>query len=89
MKELQFSLASFLLFCGAFPIWVFLIWAVADSKAFGTGPHRFLLAPYVLIGITIAVQRLLRNCPNSWSLSSLIAAVIAVGSLTLAQWMSK
>ena len=88
MEMSQLSLSSLLLLGGAIPIWLFLIVVVPQSTGWGGGPSRFFVAPFVLAGMTAAVYRLLRNRRNVWSLSALVAAVIALGSLSLAAWMS-
>ena len=62
--------------------------AIPQSTGMGGSPSRFFVAPFVLAGITAAIHRLLRNYRNAWSLSALLAAVIALGSLSLVAWMS-
>jgi hypothetical protein len=88
MKRYQFSLCSWLLVGAAAPIWLVLIVTVPQSTGFGGSGTRFIMAPLVLLGITAAVHRLLRDRPSAWALSALIAAVICLGSLCFAAWMS-
>jgi membrane protease YdiL (CAAX protease family) len=88
MNRFQLSLSSLLLLCAAVPIWLFLIVAVPRSSGWGGSSARFFMAPIVLTGITVAVHRLVRGHRNAWALSALVAAVISLGSLTLAAWMS-
>ena len=88
MKKFQLSLGSLLLLCAAAPIWIFLIVIVSQSTGWGGNSTRFYMAPLVLTGITAAVHRLLRDHRNAWALAFLAAAVIALGSLSLAAWMA-
>jgi hypothetical protein len=85
----HFSLSSWLLVCAAVPIWLSLIVIVPQSTGWGGSSSRFCVAPFVLAGITIAIRQLLRGRRNAWPLSALLAAVIALGSLSvLAWWLS-
>ena len=84
----QQSLFSSLLFVGAIPIWLFLIVTIPKSSAWGASTGRFLIAPIVLVGITIAIHWLLRDHRNAWAISTLLAAVIALGSISLAVLMA-
>ena len=88
MDKFQLSLSSLLLVCAAVPIWLFLIVVVPQSPGWGGSSSRFFMAPFVLIGITAAVHRLLRGRRDAWALSALVAAVISLGSLSLAAWIS-
>ena len=89
MARPQFSLMTMLLLSAAIPIWLFLIVALPESPGFGGSPSRFIMAPLVLGGITVAIHRLLRGHRNAWALSSLLAAVIALGSLNFAAWVAR
>ena len=88
MNSHHVSLSSLLLLFAAAPIWVSLIVAVPQSSGWGGSPMRFMMAPLVLIGITAAVYRLVRGHQNAWAMSALAAAVISLGSLSLAAWIS-
>jgi len=89
MKKYQTSLMSFLLLCGALPIWLFLIVAVPQSTGWGGSPVRFVAAPLVLSVMTVAIRRLFGNHRDAWAISVLLAAVIALSSLSAAAWISK
>lgn len=82
----HFSLSSWLLVCAAVPIWLFLIVIVPQSTGWGGSSSRFFVAPFVLAGITTAMHQLLRGRRNAWPLSALLAAVIALGSLSILAW---
>lgn len=84
----KFTLSSWLLLFGAAPIWLFLIVVVPQSIGWGGSSSRFFVAPLVLAGITIAMQRLLRAYRNAWPLSALLAALTALGTLSIAAWLS-
>ncbi len=88
MERPRFNLATFLLLSAAIPIWVFLAVAVPVSTGWGGNPFRFVAAPLVLCGMTVAIQRLLRDRANSWPISVLAAGFIAIASLSIAAWLS-
>jgi len=88
MDNRRFSLSSLLLSCAGVPIWVYLIVAVPQSAGWGGSPMRFVMAPLVLTGITVAVHRLVRGYRNAWAMSAFAAAVVSLGSLSLAAWVS-
>ena len=88
MNSHRFSLSSLLLLFAAAPIWVCLIVAVPQSTGWGGSPMRFVMAPLVLTGITVVIYRLVRGHRNAWAMSAFAAAVISLGSLSLAAWMS-
>jgi hypothetical protein len=85
----QIRLATLLLLSGAVPIWLYLCVIVPMSPAFGRGNIRFFLAPFVLLGMTCAVQRLFRSYPHSWAVAALCAGLIAIGSLQVATFLSR
>jgi hypothetical protein len=84
MKRRQVNLATILLLGAALPIWLFLFVTVPFSTGWGASDFRFLAAPLVLVGTTFAVHRLVRRLPNAWGLAMLLAAVIALASLSIA-----
>jgi hypothetical protein len=86
MRETRFDLATLLLLSAALPIWIFLIFAVSSSP--NMGPLRFIGAPVVLCGITVAIQRLLVGRRNSWSIAAFAAGVIVLTSISVAQLLS-
>jgi hypothetical protein len=86
VQRYQLSLLSFLLLCGALPIWMFLTVAVSQSHEFGW--HGFVIVPLVLVGITAAIHWLLRQYRNSWATSALLAGVIVLSALYAAARLS-
>ena len=88
MQRYQISLMSFLLLSGAIPVWLSLAVMVPQSTGWGGSPVRFVAAPLALGGITVAIHRLLRHYRDAWAISALLAAVVALSSLSAAAWMS-
>jgi hypothetical protein len=88
MARPQITLSTFLLLAAALPIWILLAVAVPASTGWGGNPLRFVAAPLVLCGVTVAIHRLVRNCPNPWSISALLAGVIIWGALLAVFWIS-
>ena len=87
MERYQISLMSFLLLGGAMPIWIWLAVAIPQSTGWGGSPIRFVIAPLVLVAMTVAIHRLLRQYRDAWAISALLAAVIARSSLYAVAWM--
>jgi hypothetical protein len=82
MRRWQFSLTSMLLVVTAFPLWVLLIIFLPES------PHvHFLLPPFVLCGVTAAVQRLVRRHRDAWAISVLLAGLVVMGFLISAAFL--
>ena len=88
MKGPQISLATSLLLIGALPIWMLLIVVVPASTGWGGGSFRFVAAPLTLIAMTAAIHILFRRWKDGWAASMLLAAVVALGSLSVAAWIS-
>ena len=88
MDRPQISVLTLLLLVAALPIWLALVVVVPLSPGFGGGPFRFVVAPLVLGGITVAIHRLVSRFRSAWGLSALTAAVIALGSLSVAAWLT-
>jgi hypothetical protein len=88
MQKYQVSLASLLLLAGGLPIWLFLIVVVPQSTGWGGNPIRFVTAPLVLGGMTVAIRRLFGKHQEAWAISVLLAAIIALASSYAALWMS-
>jgi hypothetical protein len=84
MARPRFSLLDFACIVAAVPIWVFLLILTSGGTGFGTGQFRFIVAPLVLGGMTVAMQRLVR----SWALSALLSGLIALGVLRIAFWLA-
>lgn len=88
MQRRQLSLMSILILSAAAPIWLLLIVIVPQSTAWGGGITRYFVAPFVLTGITIAVHWLLRGRRDAWAIAALAAALIALGTLSVAAWLA-
>jgi heme O synthase-like polyprenyltransferase len=84
MERPRLSLMELLLVAAAMPIWLFLFVTVPQSTGWGGSAFRFVAAPLVLSGITVAIHRLVRNARAAWALSMFIAGIIAMGSLLVA-----
>ncbi|MCI0331848.1 MAG: hypothetical protein L0228_01320 [Planctomycetes bacterium] len=76
MRRWQFSLTSMLLIVTACPIWVLLIIFLPENPNI-----HFLLPPFVLCGVTVAVQRLVRRHRDAWAISVLFAGLIVTAFL--------
>ena len=87
MQRYQISLMSVLLLGGGLPFWLFLIVAVPYSTGWGGSPVRFVAAPLVLSGVTVAVHRLFAKHRDGWAIAVLLAGIIALSSLSAAAWM--
>ena len=83
MERPQISLTTVLLLGAGLPIWLFLIIVLAGSQI---GP---LMGPFVLVGITLAIHRLVRRRQDAWGLSILLAGIIALGSLRIVAWWAE
>lgn len=65
----------------AVPIWILVVYEVSLSRAFGDGSGRFVVAPAVLCGLTVAMHRLLRTQRNAWPLSAVAGGGLALGAM--------
>lgn len=88
MERPRLSLTTLLLVTAALPMWLFLFVSVPQSTGWGGGAFRFVAAPLVLLGITVAVHRLVRNSRAAWALSMFVAGIITMGSLVLVAWLA-
>lgn len=86
MQKPTIALSTLWLLFMASPLWLVLIIAVPANM--GGGLHRFVMAPLVLLGITVAIQRLLRGYTNAWTLAALMAGTIAFAALSLSAWIA-
>jgi hypothetical protein len=77
------------LLSGGLPIWLFLIVTVPQSPDMGGIPIKFVVAPLVLIGTTVAVRTLLGRYRDAWALSVLLAAVTALILLSIVASLSR
>ena len=84
MSEKQFTFASLLLFLAAIPIWVSLTHIVITRTGFGSGLHRYYLAPLILVIASVAIYRLIRNVKHAWALSMLLAGIVLHGAVAVA-----
>jgi hypothetical protein len=89
MGRYQISLMSVLLLGGGLPIWLALILLVPGSTGWGGNPARFVMAPLVLTGMTVALHRLFAKYRDGWAIAILVAAVIAWCSLWVAFLLSR
>lgn len=85
--QTKFSLSALLIVSAAAPIWLYLIVVIPRSPGFGGGPSRFLAAPIVLTGISLALHRLLRRRTNALPIAALLSPIIALGALLVAFWL--
>jgi hypothetical protein len=76
----QITLAGLLLGAPAIPLWIYVTYVV------GSSPVGFVLPPLVLLGITIAVHRVVGSRPNAWAISALIAPILALLVLLGIAW---
>ncbi len=88
MGNRRISLMSVLLLGGGLPIWLALTFIVPQSTGWGGSPVRFVMAPLVLTGMTVALHRLFAKHRDGWAISVLLAGVIAWSSLWVAFWLS-
>jgi hypothetical protein len=79
----RFSIVGLSLVLLAVPFWVLICVEASMSTGFGGGNGRYIIPPFVLCGLTLAIQRLVRPLKNSWSLSILFAGV---GALAVLMW---
>jgi hypothetical protein len=84
MGRPQFSLATLLLLTAALPMWALVIVIGFQSRTISAGTALF-----VLCGITVATQRLVRQLRDGWALATLIAGMIALGTLSIAWWFAQ
>jgi cytochrome c oxidase assembly factor CtaG len=84
MKHSRFNLAGLVMLVLATPVWLLVSIEAYLSTGFGDGSGRYIAAPLILCGLTVAIQRLVRSQKNSWPLSALIAGVVALVALLLA-----
>jgi hypothetical protein len=83
----QINLATLLLFAAALPMWLYVAIAVTSSPGFGGSSLRYVAAPLALLGITVAVHRLICGNQYAWGLSTIIAPLITWGTLLAATWL--
>jgi len=88
MERHQISVMSVLLLGCGLPIWIALALAVPQSTGWGGSPMRFVIAPLVLAGMTLALHRLFSKHRDGWAIAILLAGVIAWCSLWAALWLS-
>ena len=81
MPSIRYSLMDLLLVATAVPIWASLSVAVSQSPGWGGSPLRYIIAPLVLCGMTVAIHHLFHGRKYDWSLSALLAGVIALTTL--------
>lgn len=86
MPRFQLSVMSVLLSAGALPIWLALTCIAPQSTGWGGSPLRFVMAPLVLTGITVALRSLFPKHRDGWAIAILLAGVIAWSSLWAAFW---
>ncbi len=73
----QFGLLSLLLVGAATPIWIWLIVTLPFNPGFGDTPTRFVITPFVLTGITVAIHRLIRKQAHAWPISIFASPLVA------------
>jgi len=83
MSRLQTSVTGMSLILIAVPIWGLVLWTTVTSTGFGAGPARFVVPPFVLCGLMLAVHRLLRPSKNALPLPMFIAGAGAMVCLVL------
>lgn len=84
MTNPRFELAGLLMVLLATPIWILIAVEAYLSPGFGSGPGRYVVAPFVLCGMTAAIHYLVRPLRNAWPLSALLAGIGALTVLLLA-----
>ena len=87
VKNFQVQLASFLLLCAAAPFWIWTTVIVSHIDVWGAGVLRYSIPPIVLVGVTAAVHRLLREIAHAWAISALTAGLVCIGALQLTVWL--
>ena len=88
MGRYQISVMSVLLLGSGLPIWLALTLGVPQSTGWGCNPMRFVMAPLVLTGITLALHRLFAKYRDGWAIAILLAGVIVWSSLWAVFWLS-
>lgn len=83
MTNSRFSLIGLSLMLLAIPIWILVTIEIRLSEGAQASQPRFLIAPFLLCGVTAAIHRLLRSRANAWPLSALIAGL---GVLAVLAW---
>lgn len=83
MSNSRLNLVGVVILLLAAPVWLLILWEASLSTGFGDGSARYVVPPFVLCGLTIAIHRLLRPRRNAWPLSALISGV---GALALLMW---
>jgi peptidoglycan/LPS O-acetylase OafA/YrhL len=83
MAGSRFNFVGLLIVLLAAPIWILVAIEVSLRADFSGSLNRYVVAPFVLGGLTAAIHRLLRPRKNSWPLSALIAGV---GTLAVLAW---
>lgn len=83
MTTSQSHLVGLVMVLLAAPVWYLIMFEASLSTGFGPGSARYIVPPFVLCGLTIAIHRLLQPRGNAWPLSALIAGV---GALAVLMW---
>ena len=83
MTNPRFNLIGLSLVLLAIPVWILVTIEIRLREGAQASQSRFLIAPFVLCGITAAIHRLLRSRANAWPLSALIAGL---GVLAVLAW---
>jgi hypothetical protein len=83
MTNSRFNLIGLSLMLLAIPVWILITIEIRLREGSEASQPRYLIAPFVLCGITAATHRLLRSYTNAWPLSALIAGL---GVLAVLLW---
>lgn len=83
----RLSLADLLLWAPVAPIWLYVMAAVRPNYGWGGALTGYVVTPLVLVGITCAIHRLLRDRRSAWALSALAASILAYLILGLFAWL--
>ena len=79
----QFTLAAFLLWSATIPVWLCVVAMLGFGPGWGAIPGAYGVVPVALLGITVALHRILRGRPNAWAIAALLAPLIAVSSIAV------
>ena len=88
MVRRQISLMSVVLLGGGLGIWLALAVIVPQGTGYGDSPLRYIMAPLVLTGMTVALHKLFASRRDGWAIAVLLAGVIAWIALWVAFWLS-
>jgi hypothetical protein len=85
-NAMRFRLRTLLIVIAAAGLWITVLALACGSHGFGHGAIRYVMPPFVLIGMTLAIQRLVRGWGDAWPTSALASGLIGLVSLLAAWW---